>query len=179
MSYYSVHTSWSHLKPAFIPKKTTATAKGDSCISLNCVVIAGSFVFISNSGDMHVHYVRKSTSNIKLRRYALLTGPKRCKYLRAQIDLDRRRTENGQTEEPEMLGNGQQVILVRSTYWELSIFSGQSTFTVRSTYTKFYLKTSCWTIHGYCCQSFVLIFEQYIFLWRALSNQTPIWRRVW
>ena len=73
---------------------------------------------------MHVHYVRKSTSNIKLRRYALLTGPKRCKYLRAQIDLDRRQTKNGQAEEPEMLGNGQQVVLVRLTK------------------TKFYLKTS-------------------------------------
>ena len=51
---------------------------------------------------------------IKFRRYALLTGPKRCKYLRAQIDLDRQ--TSGQKEESEMLGNGQQVLLVRSTY---------------------------------------------------------------
>ena len=50
---------------------------------------------------------------IKFRRYALLTGPKRCKYLRAQIDLDRQTSR--QKEESEMLGNGQQVLLVTYT----------------------------------------------------------------
>ena len=40
----------------------------------------------------------------------MLTGPKRSKYLRAQMDLDRQ--TNGETEESERLGSCQQVFLV-------------------------------------------------------------------
>ena len=70
-----------------------------------------------------------------LRRYALLTGPKRCKYLRAQMDFDRQ--TDGQIEEPEMLGNGQQVLLVTST----------------SQCIKFYVKKSLISMaKGYLCQ---------------------------